>query len=135
MRYLLDVNVLLAAIWVTHTEHARADGWVQNKELATCPITELGFLRISTHPKALKATMGDARKLLEHFHSQLNPAFTTDDLKPLKSHPGTSDSVTDHYLADLAASRGMKLATLDANLKHPAAELIPGPPQLPQIKK
>jgi toxin-antitoxin system PIN domain toxin len=125
MRYLLDVNVLLAAIWVTHAEHARADAWVQNKQLATCPITELGFLRISTHPKALKATMRDARRLLENFHSHLTPAFAADDLKPLKSNPPTSHEVTDHYLADLAASRGMKIATLDANLKHPAAELIP----------
>jgi predicted nucleic acid-binding protein len=39
MRYLLDVNVLIAAIWVTHSEHARADAWVQKRELATCPIT------------------------------------------------------------------------------------------------
>jgi predicted nucleic acid-binding protein len=131
MRYLLDVNVLLAAIWVTHAEHARADAWVQNKELATCPITELGFLRISTHPKALKATMGDARKLLEDFHSQLTPTFAADDLEPLKSNPGTSDEVTDHYLAELAASRSMKLATLDDNLKHPAAEFIPVPPAAP----
>jgi predicted nucleic acid-binding protein len=131
MRYLLDVNVLLAAIWVKHSEHARTDGWLQTRDLATCPIADLGFLRISTHPKALKATMVDARKLLDHFYSQLSPAFIPDDLRPLKSHPGTSDSVTDHYLADLAASHGMKLATLDANLKHPAAELIPVAPQAP----
>jgi toxin-antitoxin system PIN domain toxin len=131
MKYLLDVNVLLAAIWVTHADHARADDWVQNKQLATCPITELGFLRISTHPKALKATMGDARRLLEDFHSQLAPAFAADDLKPLKSKPGTTDEITDHYLADLAASHGMKLATFDANLKHPAVELIPITPATP----
>ncbi len=125
MRYLLDVNLLLAAIWVTHSEHARADAWVRDKDLATCPITELGFLRISTHPKALKASMRDARKLLEDFHFHLHPAFAPDDLQPLKSAPATSHEVTDCYLADLATSRGMKLATLDASLKHPAAELIP----------
>src|SRR5258708_13845203 len=113
MRYLLDVNVLLAAIWVTHAEHARADAWVHNKELATCPITELGFLRISTHPKALKATMGDARRLLQDFHSQLNPAIAPDDLKALKSNPRTSHEVTDHYLADLAATRVMNVATYE----------------------
>ncbi len=131
MKYLLDVNVLIAAVWVTHSEHVRADTWVQKKQLATCPITELGFLRISTHPKALKATMADARKLLEDFHSQMAPVFAADELKPLKSKPGSSDEVTDLYLADLAASRGMKLATFDANLRHPAAELIPAAPATP----
>lgn len=128
MKYLLDVNVLIAAIWVTHSEHARADAWVQKKQLATCPLTELGFLRISTHPKALKATMADARKLLEHFHSQMAPVFAADDLQPLNSKPESSDEVTDFYLADLAASRGMKLATFDASLQHPAVELIPAAP-------
>jgi predicted nucleic acid-binding protein len=128
MRYLLDVNVLVAAIWVTHSEHVRADAWVRSNEVATCPIAELGFLHISTHPKALKATMADARRLLEDLHTQLAPAFAPDDLMPLKSKPGSSDQVTDHYLGDLAASRGMKLATFDANLRHPAAELIPATP-------
>lgn len=124
MKYLLDVNVLLAAIWVSHSDHLKADAWVQKKELATCPVTELGFLRISTHPKALKATMADARRLLQGFHSAAGPHFLADDLKPLKSNPANTDEVTDHYLADLAASQGMKLATLDTGLKHPAAELI-----------
>jgi uncharacterized protein len=104
---------------------------VQKEQLATCPITELGFLRISTHPKALKATMADARKLLEDFHSQLAPAFAADALKPLKSSPRSRQEVTDHYLADLAASRGMKLATFDGTLKHPAAQLVPLAPASP----
>jgi hypothetical protein len=32
--------------------------------------------------------------------------------------------VTDHYLAELAASKGMKLATLDEGILHQAVELI-----------
>ncbi len=41
MTYLLDVNVLIAAIWVPHNEHARADAWVQKNQLATCVIAGL----------------------------------------------------------------------------------------------
>lgn len=41
--------------------------------------------------------------------------------------------VTDFYLADLAASHGLKLATLDERLGHRAVELVskrssPSPP-------
>jgi predicted nucleic acid-binding protein len=42
----------------------------------------------------------------------------------MDSHPANSDQVTDHYLADLAAKHGLRLATLDRRLKHPAAEMI-----------
>ncbi len=38
-----------------------------------------------------------------------------------------SSQVTDCYLADLAASKGMKLATLDSDIAHDAAELISFP--------
>jgi predicted nucleic acid-binding protein len=67
MKYLLDVNALIAVIWTNHANHAVTQSWIEGKELAVCPLTELGFLRISTNPKALGATMSDARKLLEAF--------------------------------------------------------------------
>jgi predicted nucleic acid-binding protein len=48
----------------------------------------------------------------------------TDDLDALESHPGKSDEVTDHYLADLAGKHGLKLATFDQGLKHASVELV-----------
>jgi len=35
-----------------------------------------------------------------------------------------SDQVTDFYLASLAEKHGMKLATLDEHIKHPAVVLV-----------
>jgi predicted nucleic acid-binding protein len=35
-----------------------------------------------------------------------------------------SEAVTDSYLAELAARRGMKLATLDTGIAHAAVEVI-----------
>ena len=35
-----------------------------------------------------------------------------------------SDQVTDFYLASLAEKYGMKLATLDEHIKHPAVVLV-----------
>ena len=124
MTYLLDVNALIAAIWKNHPDHATIDSWLAGKELATCPIAELGFLRISTNAKALNANMVAARQLLEAFVQKHRSAFIADDFPPLKSTAQKSQQVTDHYLADLAASKGMKLATLDEGISHKAVELI-----------
>ena len=124
MKYLLDVNALIAAIWTDHASHATAESWIKGKDLATCPVSELGFLRISTIPKALGATMPDARKLLEDFSSEHGVEFVPADLPALESSARKSDEVTDCYLAELAAIKAMKLATLDKGILHSAVEVI-----------
>jgi len=124
VKYLLDVNCLLAAIWSTHASHEKADAWIKGRRLVSCPISELGFLRISTHPKALNSDMPSARKLLENFLSHHSVESLPADLPALKSRSAKSDAVTDVYLADLAASKGLKLATLDEGIPHPAVEVI-----------
>jgi uncharacterized protein len=124
MKYLLDVNVLIASVWTDHVHHAVADAWTKGKTLATCPLSELGFLRISTHPKGLGAPMGDARKLLEDFISKHGVEFMPADLPALESKASGSDEVTDRYLADLAWVKGLKLATFDGAISHPAVELL-----------
>lgn len=123
---LLDVNVLLAGIWKNHPQHVRVFRWLEGKQLVLCPLAELGFVRISTHPKAsINAPMDKARKLLERFASERSVTRITDDLPALNSHPKTTGEVTDHYLADLARKHGLTLATLDGGIAHPAAEKIP----------
>ena len=124
MKYLLDVNVLLAAIWSNHSHHAKAFAWLEGKSLVVCPLSELGFLRISTNKKAINAPMEEARDLLTRFLEERTVEWIADDLRPLESHPKTSEEVTDHYFADLAAKHGIKFATLDQNLSHTQAELI-----------
>jgi toxin-antitoxin system PIN domain toxin len=124
MNYLLDVNVLLAAIWAKHPQFATADAWLQGKSVAVCPISELGFLRISTNRKAIGAPMNDARKALEKFLLETKATRIPDDLPALASHPATSEQVTDQYLASLAERHGYRLATLDRELQHHAVELI-----------
>ena len=124
MKYLLDVNVLLAAVWANHPQYAAADAWLSGKSVAVCPISELGFLRISTNKKAIAAPMEDARKALEKFLSETNATRIADDLPGLESRAEKSEQVTDQYLAVLADRHGYKLATLDGGIKHAAIELI-----------
>lgn len=124
MKHLLDVNFLLAALHAGHTQNAAALAWLPGKTVAICPLSELGFLRISTQPKAFGATMEAARAALETFRADRQAEFLADDLPALDSHPAKSDAVTDHYLADLAQKHGWKLATFDAGIKHPAVVLV-----------
>jgi predicted nucleic acid-binding protein len=125
MTYLLDVNVLLAAIWDDHPLHKRAFEGIRGKSIAVCPLVELGFLRISTHPKAtINAPMDKARELLQHFTLERGASRIADDLPALESKPTKSDEVTDRYLAELAERHGMKFATMDGNIKHQSVALI-----------
>lgn len=124
MKHLLDVNVLLAAIWTHHSRHAETFAWLPGKKLVVCPLGELGFLRISTNPRVINAPMDQARTLLERFLDERAVERIADDLPALVSRANTSEQVTDHYLADLAAKHGLKLATLDRHLSHPHADVI-----------
>jgi len=124
MTHLLDVNVLLAAIWENHSQHAKTFRWLEGKDVAVCPLSELGFLRVSTNPKAIHAPMEKTRNLLKRFLTERNAKRIADDLPALDSRPQKSEQVTDTYLAALAEKHGMKFATLDESIGHSAAVLV-----------
>lgn len=124
MKQLLDISTLVALVWPSHVAHAKAVAWRTGKELAVCPIVELGFLRVSTSP-AFNATMSDARKALSDFLTDEKPEFLPDDQRALDGYIAPSSAkTTDWHLANLAAAHGMQWVTLDAGAKHPAAFLI-----------
>lgn len=119
------LNVLLAAIWRTHLAHPKVDAWLAGRSLAVCPLSELGFLRISSHPKGpFRAAMADSRALLSDFLRKRDCAFISADLPTLRSNAPGSETVTDCYLAYLAGQHGMMLANLDTRIQHKAALLI-----------
>jgi predicted nucleic acid-binding protein len=125
MTCLLDVNVLLAAIWDNHPLHQRAFDGIKGKAIAVCPLTELGFIRISTNPEAtINAPMSKARELLQRFIDERNALRIPDDLPALESKAAKSDEVTDSYLAELSARHDMELATMDGRVKHSSVALI-----------
>lgn len=124
MSALLDVNVLVALAWPNHVHHAaavewfrahRAEGW------ATCPLTESGFLRVSTNRRAIPAavTVAEALALLRAWRSQpgheawTDDAFLADaeeiDLARVVGHR----QVTDGHLLVLALRHGGRLVTFD----------------------
>ena len=124
MKHLLDVNLLLAAIWSNHPNHQEAFSWLEGKSIVLCPLAELGFLRISSNRKAINAPMEKCRRLLKQFSAERNAERISDDLAPLDSAPKASEEVTDLYLADLAARHNCMLATLDKGIIHGSVELV-----------
>ena len=125
MIYLLDVNMLIAAIWQDHQDQPRVEAWLRGKRTATCPISELGFLRISSGDTfTFRAEPELCRNALSEFVRKHRCRFIPDDFSPQKIAAQSSRQFTDLYLAELAEKRRMKLATLDARILHRAVELV-----------
>ena len=125
-RCLLDVNALIALLWASHEHNPRTWKWLEAEgKVAICPLTEIGFLRISTQP-VYGATVEQARKMLRDWKAAKKPAYIACDLDALKTAaPTTGNKTTDFYLASLAEAHGLKLATLENRMGHPAAFTIP----------
>src|SRR3954470_15336283 len=66
MKYLFDVNALVALGFLEHEFHLRVARWVSTStpSIATCSITELGFVRVLAQALDYGLTVHDARKLL-----------------------------------------------------------------------
>lgn len=130
MRYLLDVNALVALGFVNHEFHNRVAFWVQAQQfpmLATCSITEPGFIRMLAHAPAYGLTVAQARtvflRLKESNLSRLTFMSDDHDVSHLPSWVKMPKQTTDGHLAKLASANEGVLATLDRNI--PGAYLIP----------
>ena len=73
--YLLDIAPVLALLWERHEHHERAMVWLETaSKITVCPLTELGFLRISTQP-AYGATFPEAKRMLHDWKEARKPGF------------------------------------------------------------
>jgi predicted nucleic acid-binding protein len=131
MKYLLDVNAPVALGLVEHEFHRRVTSWLRKEkspQLATCSITELGFIRIVAQTPTYGLSVAHARNLLLAMKQQLDPSelsFVADDqdVSNLPTWVRTAKQITDGHLVRLAARHEAVLATLDE--KIPGAYLIP----------
>lgn len=134
MKYLLDVNALVALGVLQHEFHSRVANWVRSlrgqAELLTCSITELGFVRILANVSQYDLSLSQAQyQLLRAKGSRaMNFVFIADgnDATHLPAWVKTARQLTDGHLAELAREHGAMLATLDERI--PRSFLIP---QLP----
>jgi predicted nucleic acid-binding protein len=130
MIYLLDVNALVALGFVNHEFHDRVASWVHSltsAHLASCSITELGFVRVLAQAPAYGFTVAQARDLLLRLKQSpaARVAFIPDevDISRLPRWVRRPNQITDGHLVKLASANGAVLATLDENI--PGSYLIP----------
>ena len=121
---LLDVNALVALAWDSHVHHAAMRAWFATNSAsgwATCPITESGFVRVSSNPKVLPSAIGIAAALgvLSALRALEGHRFLADDVSIGDSDVPTITGhrqVTDAHLLTLARRRGVPLVTFDAGV-------------------
>jgi predicted nucleic acid-binding protein len=130
MIYLLDVNALVALGVFHHELHPRVAAWISSRRspnLATCSITEIGFVRVVSHVPAYGFTIAQARTLLLRLKRSptVHVTFIPDahDISHLPNWARTPKQITDGHLAALATANAAILATLDENI--PGSYLIP----------
>jgi uncharacterized protein len=127
---LLDVNVLLAIAWPNHQFHAAAIAALSSQNRwATCALTQLGFIRLSSNPAAIptaktpqEATGLLARLVADSLHTYLDslPAPVSEDCKEAFRNLLGHQQVTDAYLLRLAAVNGAVVVTFDRRLESAA---------------
>jgi uncharacterized protein len=133
--HLLDINVMIAAAWPAHIAHVRTVRWFADRQssgvlaIATCPLTELGFLRLSLVLKGYAPDLAQAHEALRQLtHSPRRRHQFWPDGLPSRALPDWAhgpQQITDGYLVALAAKNSGKLVTLDTAIPaHPAVELI-----------
>lgn len=122
---LLDVNALVALAWNQHIRHHVVRAWLAERKdelFATCPITESGFVRISSNPLLLAQpiSVAAARGALAGLRSTPRHRFLRDDVSAADADfPSIVGhrQVTDAHLITLARRSGQKLVTFDRGAK------------------
>jgi predicted nucleic acid-binding protein len=132
MKYLLDVNLLVAWGWADHADHDRVARWIgkvgkkRGDAVLTSAIPQLGFVRVSVQrtggqvlPEAAGQVLAGMLEALGSGHE-----FIPDDQEA--SHwPAwcqAASRTTDAHLLALAKAHGADLATLDEGI--PGAFII-----------
>jgi predicted nucleic acid-binding protein len=133
VKYLLDVNVLVAWGWKEHSDHSRVARWVGHErsrpgtEFLSAPIPELGFIRVSVQRAAGAVSVKEACEALDEMFASLGKthSFIADDQRATNLPTWCKDAsrTTDGHLLELANAHGAKLATLDTGI--PGAFVVP----------
>lgn len=123
MQWLLDVNVLVSLALPDHPLHNRAHLWFEanpNRQWATCPITQSGFLRVATFLfGGGRQNLASAVAILDELHMNPNHVFWPLDADITKCEPALKarmlghNQIADLQLLLLAHRRHAQLATLD----------------------
>ena len=118
------MNALVALAWDSHVHHATIRAWFaanRSHGWATCPVTESGFVQVSSNPKVLPSPIGidAARAVLTALRAAEGHRFLSDDVSLCDADVPNIEGhrqVTDAHLLTLARRRGVRLVTFDAGI-------------------
>jgi predicted nucleic acid-binding protein len=118
---------------IQHEFHDRVSMWIaalakkEIPDLASCSITELGFVRVLSQAQQYRISVVQAREILILLKDSrsIRFSFISDgqDISHLPKWVKTAKQTTDGHLVELARANGVQLATLDG--KIPGSFLIP----------
>lgn len=131
MKYLLDINALIALAWPQQMQHPQMQMWFDKNSSdgwATCALTQAGFMRIVTQPafamlhhldtiKFSHATSLLQTNVAHKKHQFLDLNFGFD--KVLSACTGGLQGhrqITDAYLLTLAIQNKRQLVTFDSGI-------------------
>lgn len=130
MKYLLDVNALIAFGVRQHQFQQRLVDWVYSQRgstFLTCSLTEIGFVRVVASVAIYSLNVVQARTLLlgmkANASQPLNFLTDANDISTLPTWVNAPGQTTGGHLLQLAHTNGAVLATLDKGI--PGAFLIP----------
>lgn len=128
----LDVNILVAAFRQDHPHHATALPWLSNvlagyDEIAIPDAVWTGFLRIVTHPAAMKqpSSLQEAAAFIRDLTSA--PAYASGAhveraverlVELCQVSQATGNLVPDAYIASIALAYGCPVATFDRDFRR-----------------
>jgi hypothetical protein len=121
---LLDTNVLLALAWPNHQHHAAAHRWFRAEarhRWASCAVTQLGFVRLSSNPAYTPAAVRPQqaaallRELISHKEHHFWPSPEAGKAA-IYLHTLGHQQVNDAYLVEVARRQRGRLVTLDSHL-------------------
>jgi len=124
---LLDINVLIARADQKHALHHRAVKWMastKNLSIATCPLTENGFVRIygnpnypegPGHPAGAVQILSAIRGLPQHVFIPDSISIADTTFIPTTAGMG-HQQLTDLYLLALAVAHSATFVTFDRRI-------------------
>ena len=130
-RNLLDLNVLIALTDSEHIHRQKAERWFLStgrSNWGVCPLTEAGFVRVTTNRAMLAATItvGKAVAILQSLRA--HPGFHYWPISDAENWVAVTSSfasritghqqITDAYLLGLAIKEDGVLVTFDRGLKY-----------------
>ncbi|HET9875542.1 MAG TPA: TA system VapC family ribonuclease toxin [Mycobacterium sp.] len=124
--FLADANVLIALVVRDHVHHGAAMRWFRREKptLYLCPFVEGALLRMLIQ-QGHRGTDGAA--LLARLYRDGRHSFVADSMSYSETNLSSivgHRQVTDTYLAALARSLGIQLATFDAGLREAHRDVV-----------